>query len=210
MRRTPGQGATEYLVLLAVVLVIALVGIALLGFFPGTASEAQVAQSLTYWKSASPIQIVESAARTYSPDGATYIYLRVRNAGSYPIRLTAIIGADGWRAPSLSCDTPVCCSPTGVLSIANYFYLAPSEEKQFSNWLFGSACDYYILPSTGGSGGGGYVFGGATSVCQNSTASPGTLSYKNLGFEYVEYIEGQQITKTQIGKAFVLKCLPPV
>ncbi len=61
------QGATEYLVLLAVVLIIALVGIALLGFFPGTASDAQIAESQIYWRSASPISITESAARATSP-----------------------------------------------------------------------------------------------------------------------------------------------
>jgi hypothetical protein len=39
------QGAAEYLVLLAVVLIVALVSVALLGFFPGMASDAQTAQS---------------------------------------------------------------------------------------------------------------------------------------------------------------------
>ena len=45
-----GQGATEYLVLLAVVLIIALVSIALLGFFPGLASDARITQSTSYWR----------------------------------------------------------------------------------------------------------------------------------------------------------------
>ena len=58
------QGATEYLVLLAVVLVIALVSIALLGFFPGMASDAQVAQSKAYWQSASPIGVVDGIGYT--------------------------------------------------------------------------------------------------------------------------------------------------
>ena len=35
------QGATEYLVLLAVVLIVALVSVALLGFFPGMAGDIQ-------------------------------------------------------------------------------------------------------------------------------------------------------------------------
>ena len=42
------QGATEYLVLLAVVLIVALVSVALLGFFPGMASDAKLTQSETY------------------------------------------------------------------------------------------------------------------------------------------------------------------
>jgi uncharacterized protein (UPF0333 family) len=54
-----GQGATEYLVLLAVVLIIALVSIALLGFFPGLAGDARKTQSDSYWRGeARPFQIV--------------------------------------------------------------------------------------------------------------------------------------------------------
>jgi len=70
-----GQGATEYLVLLAVVLIVALVSVALLGFFPSMASDAQITQSQMYWKSASPIAIVESGARVYTGSGVTYPYL---------------------------------------------------------------------------------------------------------------------------------------
>jgi hypothetical protein len=35
------------------------------------------------------------------------------------------------------------------------------------------------------------------------------MDYKSLGFEYIQYVEGQQITKRQIGKDFIVKCLPP-
>jgi hypothetical protein len=56
-----GQGATEYLVLLAVVLIIALVSIALLGFFPGIVPDAKITQSTSYWKGeAYPIAIDEA------------------------------------------------------------------------------------------------------------------------------------------------------
>lgn len=55
-----GQGATEYLVLLAAVLIIALVSLALLGFFPGMATDAKVSQSASYWRSeAKPFAILE-------------------------------------------------------------------------------------------------------------------------------------------------------
>ena len=87
-----GQGATEYLVLLAVVLIVALVSVALLGFFPGMASDAQVTQSQMYWSSASPISIVEWGARYRSANGAsTQIYMKIRNTGAYPIRLSKIL-----------------------------------------------------------------------------------------------------------------------
>lgn len=59
-RTLRGQGATEYLVLLAVVLIIAIVTIALLGFFPGTSSDAKISESRIYWSGvASPISIKE-------------------------------------------------------------------------------------------------------------------------------------------------------
>ncbi len=57
-----GQGATEYLVLLAVVLIVAMVAIALLGFFPGLAGDAKKAQSDAYWRGeARPFAIIEHA-----------------------------------------------------------------------------------------------------------------------------------------------------
>lgn len=60
--RMKGQGATEYLVLLAVVLIVAMVAIALLGFFPGLAGDAKKAQSDAYWRGeARPFAIIEHA-----------------------------------------------------------------------------------------------------------------------------------------------------
>jgi len=57
-----GQGATEYLVLLAVVLIIALVSIMLLGYFPGMATDAKITQSAAYWRGeARPFAITEAA-----------------------------------------------------------------------------------------------------------------------------------------------------
>ena len=56
---TKGQGATEYLVLLAVVLIVAMVAIALLGFFPGMSYDAKKSESDTYWTGqAKPIEIL--------------------------------------------------------------------------------------------------------------------------------------------------------
>ena len=82
-----GQGATEYLVLLAVVLIIALVSIALLGFFPGLASDAKITQSNSYWQgTARPFRIIEHA---YSTVGTLNLILQnVEATGTYS--LTAI------------------------------------------------------------------------------------------------------------------------
>ena len=204
-----GQGATEYLVLLAVVLIVALVSVALLGFFPGMASDAQVTQSQAYWSSASPVAIVESGARLWGANGNTYLYLRLRNTAAYPIRITKIVGADDVSITQFYALANCGVAAEGYKNISDYLYLAPGEEKYFSiSSLFGAVCDWWLIGTTGSSS--GYYVGGASSLCQNSSASPGTLNYKSLGFEYIEYIEGQQITKRQIGtKPLMMKCREP-
>ncbi|MFA6328007.1 MAG: hypothetical protein WCY41_01030 [Candidatus Micrarchaeia archaeon] len=208
-----GQGATEYLVLLAVVLIVALVSVALLGFFPGMASDAQITQSQIYWRSATPIAIVETAARIHVNDGTIRPYLLLRNTGMYPIRITGIIGGDGGKATKFYAFADELCNPAaeGTYNISDYYYLAPGEEKYIapggSRW-YGLPCHRWIVSYVGGTSSGDAVRG-ASSVCQNSTTSPGVLDYKTFGFEYIQYMEGQQITKRQIGKDLIIKCREP-
>ena len=60
--RRLAQGATEYLVLLAVVLIVALIGVALVGFVPGVSSDAKISQSNQYWRGmARPFGILEQS-----------------------------------------------------------------------------------------------------------------------------------------------------
>ena len=54
-----GQGTTEYLIILAVVIVIALVVVGVMGWFPGLGTGITESQSKAYWKSASPIAITD-------------------------------------------------------------------------------------------------------------------------------------------------------
>jgi len=199
------QGATEYLVLLAVVLIVALISVALLGFFPGMASDAQITQSQMYWQSATPIAITEGGARVYSGSGNVYLYLRMKNNGAYPARITGLLGGDGAKITVFGGGA---CGAPNPANISDYYYLAPGEEKYFG-WVagFGTLCSNVIFSTTGSSS--GYILGGASSVCQNSTTSPGTLDYKTFGFEYIMYIDGQQITKRQIGKELIIKCREP-
>ena len=144
------QGATEYLVLLAVVLIVALVSVALLGFFPGMASDAQLTQSKAYWSSASPISITEWGARMYNGDNKTYVYFRVRNLGNYPILITGIVGADGTKITSFWSNAVCTINSSGLYPISNYYYLAPGEEKYFgTNYMFGLPCDRTMIATTG-------------------------------------------------------------
>ena len=200
------QGATEYLVLLAVVLIVALVSVALLGFFPGMASDAQVTQNKMYWQSASPIAIVESGAvRENGGASYTYPYLRLRNNGAYAIRLTGIIGADGAKATQFLGSN---CNATWPANIQDYFYMGPGEEKYFATAvLHTTACDWQIRTFAGATS-GNYVIGSPSTICQNlSASSPGVLQFNSFGFEYIEYIDGQQITKREMGaKPLTIKC----
>ncbi len=209
-----GQGATEYLVLLAVVLIVALVSVALLGFFPGMAGDAQATQSKTYWASASPISIIEWDARLQASTGTNvYGYIRLRNSGAYPIRITSLIGGDGLKSLNFYTDgsTPSCVPSggSGVFNTSDYYYMAQGEEKYFgTSYVHGVPCSMRIYFIAGAST-GGYV-GGTGSICQNSTTSPGTVSINNFGFEYIAYIDNQQITKREIGaKPLIIKCREP-
>jgi len=201
------QGATEYLVLLAVVLIVALVSVALLGFFPGMASDAQETQSRAYWQSATPIAVsglVASLHTGYGTYNFTEVSFRIKNIGSYPLQITKIIGG-GIAKTNTFCVSST-CPPGGAdnyVTFANspFFKLAPGEERLLGYYnVFGNTPSTEITFDTSG---GGMI---AKSICQNDS-SRGTLFVDGFGFEYIEYIEGQQITKRQIGaKPLIAKC----
>ena len=82
MRR--GQGATEYLVILGAVLLVALVIVSLLGWFPSLGGSTREQQSKSYWASASPFSLT-----TYF-NSPTSITFSVSNRGSDRLNLTSI------------------------------------------------------------------------------------------------------------------------
>lgn len=195
------QGATEYLVILAVVLIIALVGIALLGFFPGTASEAQISESQAYWRSANPISIVETVAPLSTNPGESRPVIRVRNNGLYRLQITKMIS--GSTSVSMCYDSQP--AQAVALSSLPQFMLSPGEEKT----ILGSR--YYVYVYAEGTGTSSqYNLYGAQSVCPGTysspPASPGYLSIRDLGFEYIEYVEGQSVLKRQSGENLVVRC----
>jgi hypothetical protein len=215
MRFYKAQGATEYLVLLAVVLIVALVSVALLGFFPGMASDAKLTQSKTYWSGTSPIAMVENAARAYSDGNGnfTWVYLCIRNSGNYPITITKILGGNttiskawtgGW-APSALLSGRVRLAPGDefVFGISNYFpgvlELGSGNRTFFS--FSGNDIDPVVDPYDAN------LKNAALSLCSR-TAPYGYLIVNNFGFEYTETIEGQSITKRQVGTApLMVQCM---
>ena len=212
LRSRAGQGATEYLVLLAVVLIVALVSVALLGFFPGMAGDAQMTQSKMYWSGASPIAIIETTARFSTGWGSnSLVYMRFRNNGAYPIRITKLLGGTNVSISSVYCySEPAFCTPDGGRNMSDYYYLAPGEERNFGGKSVGASNAWLFVMSNNIPNSvitNDYNFPVASVKCQNSANAPGTLVVNNFGFEYTQYIENTQITKRQVGaKPLLIKC----
>gem|GEM_PF-208672 len=143
-----GQGATEYLVLLAVVLIIALVSVALLGFFPGMASDSRRSESQIYWQSASPIAIISAAATYNDGDSADEIILTLRNNGGSPVELVAVGPYQGTTVGSAT------HAQYGQISEAGkYQFFGPgwsSSDDTYYNYLQGTWGGYIAPPRGAG------------------------------------------------------------
>jgi hypothetical protein len=89
MSLSKGQGATEYLVILGAVLLVALVVVNLLGWFPSLGAATRDQQSRSYWSGASPFSInvlrVNNSSVTFS----------AANKLSDKLNLTAVDIRDG-------------------------------------------------------------------------------------------------------------------
>ena len=188
-------------------LIVALVSVALLGFFPGMAGDTQMTQSQTYWRSASPIAVSEMVARHSTGYAATAYSMKIMNTGVYPIRITKVIGG-----------VKPCWGNASEGAVPISYYLGPGEDAILGNGRIGGSYDYgssFIgLDRTGivqcDDGTAGSYANIAKTLCQNSNSTPGMLQVNGFGFEYIQYIEGQQITKREIGsKPLLVKCIEP-
>ena len=81
-----GQGTTEYLILLSVIIVVALVVVGVMGWFPGLGTGITESQSKAYWKSTSPLAITDWDAD--STNGVSFV---VQNMTTDKIELTDIL-----------------------------------------------------------------------------------------------------------------------
>jgi len=201
------QGATEYLVLLAIVLIVALVSVALLGFFPGMATDSQMAQSKAYWQSASPIAIVESDAMNldnpFRGSNFTTPYLLVRNTGPYKITITKVIAGN----QSIGSVWSGGWSPNAPISA--YFTLAPGEETYFGSnayWpTLPSQPKFFNFPKTAYVSSANFNASSEYGYCA-STPPYGYFIVKNFGFEYIEHVEGHSVIKRQTGPMLIIPC----
>ncbi|MFA4983007.1 MAG: hypothetical protein WC588_02200 [Candidatus Micrarchaeia archaeon] len=84
--RLRGQSATETMVVLAVVLVIALVGVSLLGESIGKVGGIKESESKAYWLAQTPLSILDWSA------GSGNLTLRIKNNDIYPMQITGVVG----------------------------------------------------------------------------------------------------------------------
>lgn len=88
MKCSKGQGASEYLMVFAAVLLISMIAVVLMGYFTSFSTDAAITSSNTYWRSeARPFAILE---HTGTAANGTY-YLRIENAeGRETLNITNI------------------------------------------------------------------------------------------------------------------------
>ena len=78
------QASTEYLIILAVVIIVALIVVGIMGWFPGISSVVTEEQSRAYWGAVSPLAIVD-----YAINGTTATIV-LENRGTDRLQLTDI------------------------------------------------------------------------------------------------------------------------
>jgi len=216
------QGATEYLVLLAVVLIIALVSVALLDFFPGVAGEAKNTQSESYWQSASPIAVVGGAGydTARNDESTNGVKLVLRNNGADPIELLAVSTdkpSGGMTDPK---DTDNFKSAWAYFSpeyapdrVAFSDYVAPPQGTGFGDYTHaivlapGETVTVGFSIYSGGSGGAPYNPQICKLVGQDSAKQ---MELPALTFFYRSIVDGSiGLEKKQYGsKPLSLTCIP--
>lgn len=105
-----GQATSELLLILAAVLVVGLIVVALLMFYPGTSEEKQATASMSYWSNAQPIAIWEGLGGSTGTTGYVQsvqgFQVVLKNLGKEQIivRGIDISGSDNvgvWRSSSM-------------------------------------------------------------------------------------------------------------
>jgi hypothetical protein len=207
------QGSTEYLVILGLVLMLGLVSVSLLSSAVGDSQDAKVAQSKALISSSAPIAITDIIARASESvlrmnNNSTLIFIALENRGQYPITLTKTLANGqeieyfwGWKEVNF---TPIRqlynkIAPGEKFYIGGEFRQWPDTEKYVKGGF--NFRDYNSLPLPEGS----FPPGTADQTCSFTNY----LVVKNFGFEYIEHVEGQDITKRQIWKELRVKCGHP-
>jgi hypothetical protein len=211
-----GQTSTEYLVLLAVVLLIAVVGVVLLGDVLGTGIDARLSSSKAYWASASPLAITDASIWRLSiglgiSNKTHYPTIKIKNTGHETVYLRGFIS-----------NKPTWSSGPGLFTYYDFYYINGSStvRKNFydnpvpigpgQTICFGppaTGCKYAIvLKPLGGTSDSLYGPEGLSSICRDDNTGVATID--QFGFEYFTIGEdGAPVAKSFVGKApLILPC----
>lgn len=136
-----GQAATEYLIILAVVVIIALIVVGVLGGFQGISGGVTRAQSEVYWNSVAPAIGIKPNYRI----GGDAAELTIRNNKPFLVRVTSIrLNDAGQLSPSsitLARGNEANVNITGIEPCntgrqyeykVSMTYLDPSTNRQFT------------------------------------------------------------------------------
>lgn len=111
-----GQGTTEYLIILAVIIVIALVVAGVMGWFPGMSGQINESQSKTYWTTTSPIALgswklastgAQFDLKNMGTDKLTVTGMTVNSVDVNGLSILLTAGANALTAnmPTVTCTT---------------------------------------------------------------------------------------------------------
>jgi uncharacterized protein (UPF0333 family) len=106
-----GQGTTEYLIILAIVIVIALVVVGVLGGFGSQSTAISAAQSKTYWGAANPLAVTDWKIPVSAASGANIVF---KNLSSVNITLTDI----NWNGTNVDVAPDVVITPGGSYTLS--------------------------------------------------------------------------------------------
>jgi len=200
-----GQGDVPgyvYLVLAAVLT--ALAAIALIFVAPLLQGGDSPESSSAYWAGAKPISILEAWAIA-DEDNVTYPYLKLKNNGERPVRITRLLGGGKSIGNFYNDET------SAEASIDGSFTLAPGDAAYFGQPSQGKPGHWVGLqPSNASAAPGESALIPAASVCSPfGSLNPGIARVDGFGFEYVEEIGGQELTRQEPGaKPLVVYCKP--
>lgn len=141
-----GQGATEYLLILGVVVLIATISISLLGFFPGSSAEAKVSQSDAYWQAARPFAILghsmggapagtadywafDEASGTSASDSVGGLTATVSNGAWVPGKYGNAIYLSGYQSYALSTSG---ISTSNSITVEGWINLAAYNSSTYN------------------------------------------------------------------------------
>jgi hypothetical protein len=214
-----GQGATEYLVLLAVVLVIALIVLSLVGGTGGGAGDASITQNQIYWSSSSPIAITQMAMYkdlstwNWWPQASSLNvpYFILKNNGANAVRLRAFMteqnnvyngGNPDWNTITTAYTTT---NTGGDYPLTN-IVIQPGEEICIGPLYNCPYSIYMAQPETSyGLRWSYYALEALDSPCSRIDGS-GTAGASAFGIQYDEIVGAYSITKMQGMHSLSTKC----